>query len=108
VAPAHTVGSTTVVVEAGSARAAALWDGADRVVSDRLVYAEGRAALAEAHRLGRLTLARFRAAVTELDSRYEEFDLIEVDDPSLGTQGDSQRRIVFGAMTLYTLRLLIE
>jgi hypothetical protein len=28
--------------------------------------------------------------------------------PSLGTQGDSQRRIVFGAMTLYTLRLLIE
>ena len=45
--------------------------------------------------------------MTEFDSRYEEFDLIEVDD-ALARQGDSQRRIVFGAMTLYILRLLIE
>jgi len=69
-----------LVVEAGSARAAALWDGADRVVSARLVYPEGRAALAQAHRLGRLTARQLRAAVTEFDSRYEEFDLVEVDD----------------------------
>jgi predicted nucleic acid-binding protein len=69
-----------LVVEAGSARAAALWDGADRVVSARLVYPEGRAALAQARRLGRLTARQLRAAVTEFDSRYEEFDLVEVDD----------------------------
>ena len=69
-----------LVIEAGSARAAALWDGADRVVSVRLVYPEGRAALAQAHRLGRLTARQLRAAVTELDSTYEEFDLVEVDD----------------------------
>jgi uncharacterized protein len=69
-----------LVVEAGSARAATLWDGADRVVSARLVYPEGRAALAQAHRLGRLTARQLRAAVTEFDSKYEEFDLVEIDD----------------------------
>jgi predicted nucleic acid-binding protein len=69
-----------LVVEAGSARAGALWDGADRVVCARLVYPEGRAALAQAHRLGRLTARQLRAAVIEFDSRYEEFDLVEVDD----------------------------
>jgi uncharacterized protein len=69
-----------LVVEPGSARAVALWDGADRAVSARLVYPEGRAALAQAHRLGRLTAHRLRAAVTEFDSRYEEFDLVEIDD----------------------------
>ena len=68
-----------LVVEPGSARAASLWDGADRVVSVRLVYPEGRAALAQARRLGRLTARQLRAAVTELDSKYEEADLVEVD-----------------------------
>lgn len=69
-----------LVLEDGSARAAALWDGADRVVSARLVYPEGRAALAQAHRLGRLTARRLRAAVDELDARYEELDIVEIDD----------------------------
>jgi predicted nucleic acid-binding protein len=69
-----------LVVEPGSAPAAALWDAADRVVSARLVYPAGRAALAHAQRLGRLTGRQLRAAVTELDSRYEQFDLVEVDD----------------------------
>lgn len=69
-----------LVVETGSARAAALWDGADRVVSARLVYPEGRAALAQAHRLGRLTARQLRVAVGELDARYGELDLVEIDD----------------------------
>jgi predicted nucleic acid-binding protein len=69
-----------LVVEAGSALAATLWDGADRVVSARLLYPEGRAALAQAHRFGRLTARQLRAAVSEFDSRYEQFDLVELDD----------------------------
>lgn len=69
-----------LVLEDGSARAAVLWDGADRVVSARLVYPEGRAALAQAHRLGRLTARRLRAAVDELDARCEELDIVEIDD----------------------------
>lgn len=69
-----------LVSEPGSARASTLWDGADRVVSARLVYPEARAALAQAHRLGRLTARQLRAAVGELDARYDELDLVEVDD----------------------------
>lgn len=68
-----------LVVEAGSARAATLWDGADRVVSARLVYPEGRAALAQAHRLGRLTTPQLRAAVDQFDERCRELDLVEID-----------------------------
>jgi uncharacterized protein len=69
-----------LVAEPGSARAATLWDGADRVVSVRLVYPETRAALAQAERLGRLTARQLRGAVTELRSLLEGIDLVEVDD----------------------------
>jgi predicted nucleic acid-binding protein len=69
-----------LVAEPGSARAATLWDGADRVVSVRLVYPETRAALAQAERLGRLTARQLRGAVTELHSLFEGIDLVEVDD----------------------------
>lgn len=69
-----------LVAEAGSARAAILWDEADRAVSIRLVYPEGRAALAQARRLGRLTVRQLRAAVLELEARYQELDLVELDD----------------------------
>jgi predicted nucleic acid-binding protein len=69
-----------LVAEPGSDRAAALWDGADRVVSMRLVYPEARAALAQAERLGRLTARQLRDAVTEFDALFEQIDLVEVDD----------------------------
>jgi uncharacterized protein len=69
-----------LIAEPGSARAASLWDGADRVVSVRLIYPETRAALAQAGRLGRLTARQLHDAVTEFDSLFEEIDLVEVDD----------------------------
>jgi uncharacterized protein len=69
-----------LIAEPGSARAATLWDGADRVVSVRLIYPETRAALTQAERLGRLTARQLRDAVAEFDSLFEEIDLIEVDD----------------------------
>ena len=43
-----------VIEEPSSAVASRLWDEADRVVSSRLVYAEGRAALAMARRMNRI------------------------------------------------------
>jgi uncharacterized protein len=69
-----------LVAEPGSARAASLWDGADRVVSVRLVYPETRAALGQAERLGRLTARQLRDAVTAFDSLFEAIDIVEVDD----------------------------
>jgi predicted nucleic acid-binding protein len=69
-----------LIAEPGSARAATLWNGADRVVSVRLMYPETRAALAQAERFGRLTARQLRVAVTEFDSLFEEIDIVEVDD----------------------------
>jgi predicted nucleic acid-binding protein len=69
-----------LIAEPGSERAAALWDGADRVVSVRLVYPEARAALAQAERLGRLTARQLRDTVTEFDALFEQIDVVEVDD----------------------------
>lgn len=55
-----------------------VWDESTRVVSVRLLYAEARAALARAERLGRLTRPQLAAAVAELDSIDGEVDHIEV------------------------------
>lgn len=77
-----------LVAETGSARAVSLWDGADRVVSVRLVYPEGRAALAQAQRLGRLTARQLRDAVTVLDARCDELDLVDIDDALARRAGD--------------------
>jgi len=69
-----------LVAEVGSADAASLWDGADRVVSVRLLYPEARAALAHAKRLGRLSPRQLRGAVSGLDTRWGELDLVEIDE----------------------------
>jgi uncharacterized protein len=77
-----------LIAEAGSQTAARLWDSADRVVSVRLVYPEARAALAHAERLDRITTPHLRRAVGELDSRFEEMDLVEIDDPLAHLAGE--------------------
>jgi hypothetical protein len=69
-----------LVAEPGSVRAALLWDSADRVVSVRLAYPEGRAALAQAQRLGRLTARQLRVAVMDLDTRFEQLNVVEIDE----------------------------
>lgn len=77
-----------VIAEAGSPLARSLWQSADRVVSVRLVYPEARAALAHAHRLGRLTPRLHRVAVSELEARHVELDLVEIDDDLAHRAGD--------------------
>ena len=46
----------------------------------RLVDAEGRAVLAQAHRLGRVTSSQLRTLVVGLDDLYGQLDRIDVDD----------------------------
>ena len=43
-----------LIEEAGSERSGRVWDAAEHVTSARLIYAEARAALAQAARLGRV------------------------------------------------------
>ena len=77
-----------LIAEAGSERAASLWNSSDRVVSVRLFYPETRAALAHAKRLGRLTARNLRAAVDQLDALLREMDIVEVDEPLACRAGD--------------------
>ena len=77
-----------VIAEPGSSRARSLWESADRVVSVRLVYPEARAALAHAHRLRRLASRQHRAAVSDLEARHDELDLVEIDDDLAHRAGD--------------------
>lgn len=77
-----------LVAEAGTARARRLWDEADRVLSARLVYPEGRASLAQARRVARLTAAQLRAAVRAFDDHCEQLDLVELDETLARQAGD--------------------
>ena len=67
-----------VIEEPASVMAARLWDEADRVASSRLIYTEGRAALAMAHRLNRIDDKGLRHAVAEFESLHDQLDLVEI------------------------------
>lgn len=69
-----------LIEEAGSLRAGRVWDEAEHVTSVRLVYAEARAALAQAVRTERLDAERLAETVASLDDLYAHLDRIDVDD----------------------------
>jgi predicted nucleic acid-binding protein len=77
-----------LVEEVSSARATLMWDEADRTAGVRLLYAEARAALAAAHRSGRLDAPGHRRAVTELGRLYHQIDMVEVSDALVRRAGD--------------------
>jgi uncharacterized protein len=67
-----------VIDEPSSPAAAWLWDEADRVVSSRLVYAEGRAALAMACRLKWIDKRQLRRVVEDFEVLTRQIDIVEV------------------------------
>ena len=77
-----------LVDEPGSERASRLWDVADNVVAVRLIYAEARAALAQAARLGRLAAADLATAIDALEGLYANLDLLEVDERLVRRAGE--------------------
>lgn len=77
-----------VVEEVGSGAAAVIWDSADALASVGLVVVEARAALAAAHRAGRLTDGQHRAARQETAALLEELHLIEVTDDLIAAAAD--------------------
>lgn len=68
------------IEEEGSETAARTWDAVDARVSSRLTYPEARAALAAARRADRLSRRALESAKAELESRFEQIDVIEVGD----------------------------
>jgi hypothetical protein len=81
-----------LVDEPGSATAGRLWDEADHVVSVSLGYAEARAALAQAHRLRRLSATGLRRSVADLGELYSQIDRVAVSDDLVRRAGDLAER----------------
>ena len=77
--------------EPGSDLAGRLWDDAARVVSSRIAYAEGRAALALAQRAGRLPRG-YHGARTSFDNAYDELEAVDVSDDIARYAGDLAER----------------
>ncbi len=77
-----------LIDEPGSETAGRLWDEADRLVSVRLLYAEARAALAQAQRTGRITRRQLATLVTDVDDLYTQVDRLDTDDPLVRRAGD--------------------
>lgn len=76
-----------IIDEPSSESCKRLWNDATRVVSVRLLYAEARAALARAQRLGRLTRGGLASAVALLDEISSQVDHIDITDPLVRTAG---------------------
>lgn len=68
-----------LVSEPSSAACRRFWDDADAVVSSRLLYVETAAALAQAHRGGRLGEQAYSSCRRLLDQLWAQLDIIEVD-----------------------------
>jgi predicted nucleic acid-binding protein len=67
-----------VIEETSSTVASRLWDEADHVLSSRLVYAEGRAALATARRMDSIDEQELREALDAFEALHDQLDVIEI------------------------------
>lgn len=85
-----------VIEEPSSLAASRLWDEADRVVSSRLVYAEGRAALAMARRMDRLDDGEMRTAVEAFESLNQQLDIVEVTESLVREAGSLAEQFALG------------
>jgi uncharacterized protein len=75
------------VSEHGSALVHAWTSAASLIATARITYAEARAAIAHARRLGGLTLAELRRAVTELDAGWTGFLRVDVSEALVSRAG---------------------
>lgn len=77
-----------MIDEPGTAEAVALWEGADRRLSSRLLYPESRAALAAAGRAGRLDVVALGEARMELERLWNGVEDIELTKELAERAGD--------------------
>ncbi|MGZ5307191.1 MAG: type II toxin-antitoxin system VapC family toxin, partial [Actinomycetota bacterium] len=83
--------------EEGTRTAEEIWDASDVVVTSRVAYPEGRAALASAHRARRLTARSFRQARGSLDTWFRQVAVVELDAPVAEIAGDVAERFALRA-----------
>jgi uncharacterized protein len=98
-----------VIEEPSSVSFSRLWDEADRVISSRLVYVEGRAALAMARRMRRLDEDELRTAVGDFESLHGQLDIVEITAELVRDAGSMAERFAlrgFDAVHLASAQLL--
>ncbi|MGH2556688.1 MAG: type II toxin-antitoxin system VapC family toxin [Actinomycetota bacterium] len=78
--------------EEGAEQAATLWASADVVVAGRLAYPEARAALAAAVRGGRLSAPGHNNAVGQLQRRWRQLHVVDLDQDLAEAAGDLAER----------------
>ncbi|WP_083889118.1 type II toxin-antitoxin system VapC family toxin [Nocardia pneumoniae] len=69
-----------LVDEPSSRSCRRFWDDADAVVSNRLLYVETTAAVAQAHRMRRLDDVAYSACRRLLDQLWPQIEVIEIDE----------------------------
>lgn len=69
-----------LIDEAASPLCERLWDDANDVVSVRIAYVETAAAIAQANRLGRLTRSQQRDALTLLQEKWDQLQVVDIDE----------------------------
>ena len=77
-----------IIDEPSSTMCVRLWNEATRAVSVRLLYAEARAALAQAHRMARLSPRQLADAVARLDALVDQVDHVEVTERLVRAAGE--------------------
>ena len=98
-----------VIDEVGSDDTALLWDAADAVVTSRVANAEVRAAIAAAHRAGRLTDRQLAAATGLWREVHRALRLVELTpelDEQAGELAERQALSGFDAIQLASTLLL--
>lgn len=98
-----------LIDEPGSPMCIRLWNEATRVVSVRLLYAEACAALAQAHRMARLTRRQLTTAVGQLEALVREISFVEVTDAlvrSAGSLAQAHRLRGYDAVHLAAAQML--
>lgn len=76
-----------MIDERGSGLAVRIWEASERVVCSRLAYAEARAALAAARRLGRLSVD-YQPAVRAFERLFLQINVIEVGEALVHRAGN--------------------
>ncbi|MGH2727776.1 MAG: type II toxin-antitoxin system VapC family toxin [Actinomycetota bacterium] len=79
---------TLLIREAGSSDVDLLWDGADQILTSRISEVESRAALAAAHRAGRISGADHSTAKANLGRRLRQVQLVELTREVVRVAGD--------------------
>lgn len=78
--------------ESGADLAVQVWDGAAEVASSEVVYPEARAALAAAHRSGRLDREELGATICKLERLMADIRLIRMDGEMTDVAGGLAER----------------